>query len=143
MFKSILVVCTGNICRSPIAERILKNGLPGKNILSAGVGAMVDHPADPSAVIISEINNLSLEGHSAKQLTDAMSKEFDLILVMDKQHIEKISRIAPEARGKTMLLGHWIGNKEIPDPYRQSKEAFDFVYKLIDQACKTWIEKLR
>ncbi|WP_446668297.1 arsenate reductase/protein-tyrosine-phosphatase family protein, partial [Klebsiella pneumoniae] len=46
MFDSILIVCTGNICRSPIAERILRSLLPEKRIDSAGTGALVDHPAD-------------------------------------------------------------------------------------------------
>ena len=62
---------------------------------------------------------------------------------MDKSHLEQISKTVPEARGKTMLLGHWLGDKEIPDPYRKSLEAFKAVYKLIDQACETWISKIK
>ncbi|HBS3979132.1 TPA: protein tyrosine phosphatase, partial [Klebsiella pneumoniae] len=50
--------------------------------------------------------------------------------------------IAPEARGKTMLLGHWIGMKEIPDPYRKSDEAFESVYQLIEESCQCWADKL-
>jgi len=61
---------------------------------------------------------------------------------MEQEHLEQVSAIAPEARGKTMLLGHWIDKREIPDPYRKSDEAFDSVYKLIDQACQSWVEKL-
>lgn len=143
MFNSVLVVCTGNICRSPIAERILKKMLPDKNVRSAGVGALVDHSADPMAVKVSKDNGVSLEGHLGTQFTCSLSRDYDLILVMEKAHLEQVSRIAPHARGKTMLLGHWIGNKEIPDPYKQSKEAFEFVYQLIDEACLSWIDKLR
>ena len=143
MFDSVLVVCTGNICRSPMGERILQSLLPEKIIKSAGVGALVGHPADPLALQVSNEKGINLEGHSGTQFTSAMSIEYDLILVMDKNHIEQVSKIAPHARGKTMLIGRWIGNKEIPDPYKQSKEAFEFVYQFIDDACHSWAQRLR
>ncbi|HBZ3706679.1 protein tyrosine phosphatase [Klebsiella pneumoniae] len=143
MFDSILVVCTGNICRSPIGERILRKEFPNKKIDSAGIGALVDHPADDSAILVAEENGISLSNHRGKQFTSSLSRSYDLILVMDKEHLEGISRIAPEVRGKTMLLGHWLGGKEIPDPYRKSIDAFRSVYQLIDCACKTWVPKLK
>lgn len=142
MFDSILVVCTGNICRSPIAERYLRRALPEKKIDSAGVGALVDHDADASAVKIAEKHGLSLAGHKARQFTSAIGRQYELILVMEKNHLEAISKISPEARGKTMLLGHWLQHREIPDPYRKSEEAFASVYKLIELAGQSWIAKL-
>lgn len=142
MFDSILVVCTGNICRSPIGERLLRKKLPGKKIDSAGTGALVDKPADKSAQAIATQNELSLDGHLGRQYNAAMGREYDLILVMERTHLEHIGRVSPEVRGKTMLLGHWMGQKDIPDPYRQGKEAFEFVYQLIEQSCQQWAEKL-
>ena len=62
---------------------------------------------------------------------------------MEKNHLEQIGRIAPEARGKTMLFGQWLNMREIPDPYRKSDEAFSSVYQLIEQAGLCWAEKLR
>ena len=106
MFDSILVVCTGNICRSPIGERYLRSVLPGKKIDSAGTGALVGHEADASAKRIAEIHGLSLDAHSGKQFTASLGRQYDLILVMERTHLEQIGRIAPEARGKTMLFGH-------------------------------------
>ncbi|WP_130934498.1 arsenate reductase/protein-tyrosine-phosphatase family protein, partial [Klebsiella pneumoniae] len=103
MFDSILVVCTGNICRSPIGERYLRKYLPTKKIDSAGTGALVDRCADPSAEKISLQNDLSLAGHKARQFTSELARKYELILVMDKTHIEEIGKLAPEARGKTML----------------------------------------
>jgi protein-tyrosine phosphatase len=103
---------------------------------------MIDYPADPSAVRVAEKNCLLLENHKGKQFTSAMGHQYDLLLVMERVHIEQVSRIAPEVRGKTMLLGHWMEGKEIPDPYRKSDEAFDLVFHLIDQCCKTWSDKL-
>lgn len=142
MFDSILIVCTGNICRSPIAERMLRQILPDKKIDSAGVRALVGHAADETASLISERNGLSLKEHVGQQFSTSLAREYDLILVMEKEHIEKVSEIAPEARGKTMLLGYWLGKKEIPDPYRKSYEAFKSVYGNIDLACQSWIGKL-
>ncbi|MBS0857083.1 MULTISPECIES: protein tyrosine phosphatase [unclassified Tatumella] len=142
MFNSILVVCTGNICRSPIGERLLRQALPDKTIDSAGVGALVDHEADSSAIAVAGQHQLSLQGHKARQFTGRLGRQYDLILVMEKHHIEQVTRIAPEARGKTLLIGHWLENKQIPDPYRQSMEAFEFVYQLLDQACQRWAGKL-
>ena len=142
MFESILVVCTGNICRSPIAERLLRRSLPVKKVDSAGVGALVDKPADDSAMRIADKHGLSLEGHKARQFSASLGRQYQLILVMEQQQLEQVSKVAPEARGKTMLLGHWLGGKEIPDPYRKSDEAFDSVYQLIYLACQCWTEKL-
>lgn len=142
MFDSILVVCTGNICRSPIGERYLQKLLPDKKIASAGVGALKNHDADENAVNIALKHDLSLDGHKGKQFTASLARQFDLILAMEKSHIEQISRIAPEVRGKTMLFGQWIGMRDIPDPYQKSEEAFTSVYDLIEQASKRWAEKL-
>ncbi|HDV1880273.1 TPA: protein tyrosine phosphatase, partial [Escherichia coli] len=130
MFNSILVVCTGNICRSPIGERYLRSLLPNKKIDSAGTSALVDHAADESAILVASSHGISLDGHVAKQFTSSLGRQYDLILVMEKYHIEQIGRVAPEARGKTMLFGHWLNQRDIPDPYRKSNEAFLSVYKL-------------
>lgn len=142
MFNSILVVCTGNICRSPIAERILRNLLPEKKIDSAGTGALVDHPADSSAIEVSFKHGLSVDNHKGKKVSSRLAQQYDLILVMEKLHMEKICEISPESRGKIMLLGHWDNQREIPDPYRKSQEAFESVYKLIENACLSWAKKL-
>ncbi len=142
MFDTILVVCTGNICRSPIGERFLRQVLPNKKIDSAGTSALVEHSADDSAIRIAEKHGISLEGHKGQQFTSKLARQYDLILVMEKCHLEQIGRSAPEVRGKTMLFGQWLNQKEIPDPYRKSDEAFASVYELIEQAGLLWAEKL-
>ncbi|OAN13531.1 protein tyrosine phosphatase [Photobacterium jeanii] len=142
MFNKILVVCVGNICRSPSGEYILKKLLPNKIIASAGVGALVGKAADNMACQVAEEHDLSLDGHVAQQLTSELCRDFDLILVMEKGHIDAVANIAPEVRGKTMLFGQWIGQQDIPDPYRQSREAFDHAYRLINEAAQAWAKKL-
>lgn len=142
MFNAILVVCTGNICRSPTGERMLRRWLPGKTIESAGTAALVGHGADAAAMRIASRHCISLEGHHGRQFTAELSSQYDLILVMEQEHIKQITRIAPEARSKSMLLGHWLNQAEIPDPWRKSDEAFDHVFQLMTQSCQAWASKL-
>ncbi|MFP1725511.1 protein tyrosine phosphatase [Lonsdalea quercina] len=142
MFNSILVVCVGNICRSPTGERLLKHALPGKTVASAGLGALVGNPADRMANEVAAQHGLSLEGHSARQLTGALCRQFDLILVMEKGHIDAVGRLAPEVRGKTMLFGHWLNQQEIDDPYRRSRETFEMVYTQLEQSAHQWVQAL-
>ncbi|USD65127.1 low molecular weight phosphotyrosine protein phosphatase [Vibrio sp. SCSIO 43136] len=146
MFNKILVVCVGNICRSPIGERLLQSMLPNKQVASAGLASkkskLEGKPADEMAIEVATEHGVSLDGHGSQQLTAALCAQYDLILVMEKGHMEALTQIAPEARGKTMLFGQWIGQKDIPDPYRQSKEAFDYAYELIEKSANAWKAKL-
>ncbi|MNN68413.1 Low molecular weight protein-tyrosine-phosphatase etp [compost metagenome] len=72
-----------------------------------------------------------------------MLRESDLVLVMEKRHLQGVSQIAPEARGKTFLLGKWQDDREIPDPYRQSEAAFEHAYALIKEGVDTWSKRIR
>ncbi|HHX8489659.1 TPA: low molecular weight phosphotyrosine protein phosphatase [Vibrio diabolicus] len=146
MFSNILVVCVGNICRSPTGERLLQSLLPNKHVASAGIAVDKSHltgkAADDMATTIANEHGVSLDGHEARQLTPELCAQYDLILVMEKGHLEALTKVAPEARGKTMLFGQWINEKNIPDPYRQSREAFEHAYTLIEKASKAWSQKL-
>ncbi|MHA2771276.1 polysaccharide biosynthesis tyrosine autokinase [Vibrio harveyi] len=123
MFSNILVVCVGNICRSPTGERVLQQLLPNKTISSAGIAVeksrLTGKPADETATLIASEKGFSLENHQAQQLTAQLCAKQDLILVMEQGHIDALTEIVPEARGKTMLFGHWMNSVDIPDPYRQ------------------------
>jgi protein-tyrosine phosphatase len=142
MFESILVVCVGNICRSPIGERLLKNRLNSKSVESAGIAAVVGKPADKIAQSIAEGNQLSLGNHIARQLTKDMCRQNSLILVMEKRHVEDVCQLVPEVRGKIMLFSHWNGQKDIPDPFMKSREAFEIVYKMLDESAQKWAKVL-
>ena len=148
MFNSILVVCAGNICRSPTAEYLLKDKLAGNpqskqvKVSSAGLTALVGKGAEATASSIALTKNIDMSGHKGRQLSTALIAENDLILVMEQLHLTDLLSQYPQARGKTFLLGKWIDDTEIPDPYRQSHEAFDHVYQLIDRACTAWTKYL-
>jgi protein-tyrosine phosphatase len=148
MFNSILVVCAGNICRSPTAEYLFKDKLKVNlanspvNISSAGLTALVGKGAEATATSIALTKNIDMSAHKGRQLSSALIAENDLILVMEQRHLSDLLGQYPQARGKTFLLGKWIDDTEIPDPYRQSHEAFDHVYQLIDRACSAWTKYL-
>ncbi|MGE9549653.1 protein tyrosine phosphatase [Erwinia amylovora] len=142
MINSILVVCVGNICRSPTGERLLKTALPGKQVASAGLSAMVDHAADNTASSVASEHGLSLDGHVARQLTSGMCRDYDLLLVMEKKHVDLVNRINPSVRGKTMLFGHWLNQQEIADPYKKSRDAYEATYGLLENAAQKWVNAL-
>jgi len=143
MFNKILVVCVGNICRSPIGELLLQKHLPHLEVNSAGISALTGKPADPNSITVALEENIDLSQHIAQQLTAELIAEHDLILVMEKGHINAVTKLSPAARGKTMLFGQWNNQQEIPDPYRQSKEAFEFVYVMMSESALKWAEKLK
>ncbi len=120
--------------------------LPNKHVASAGIAVdksrLTGKAADEMATTIANERGVSLDGHEARQLTPELCAQYDLILVMEKGHLEALTKIAPEARGKTMLFGQWINEQNIPDPYRQSREAFEHAYTLIEKAAKAWSQKL-
>lgn len=147
-FSNILVVCTGNICRSPVAAALLKARVK-QNITSAGLGALVDQGVDPSAKALAEADGLDCSTHKARQITEDMIRKADLILVMSESQRRGIGQLVPAATGKTMLFGRWLGEdgmggrgEEIPDPYRKSDEAFAHVHRLLVRAADAWQKKL-
>lgn len=142
MFQNILVVCMGNICRSPTAERILQKKLPNHRISSAGINALAGKDADFQAIKTALKHGVIVAGHTARQLTPQMCDEADLILVMEPAHIDMVADIQPSARSKAILLAQWLPKKNIPDPFKQSSEMFEAVFLQIEQAADTWADKL-
>lgn len=142
MINSVLVVCTGNICRSPIGEGLLALRAPGVKVSSAGVGAMVGWPADELAVAVMKDRGHDIGAHRARQLTRALLAEYDLVLTLDQHHSDWINGRFPEYRGKVHKMLRWQQNADVPDPYRQPKAAFEQSYQLIDQGVTDWLKRL-
>ncbi|WP_079437532.1 low molecular weight protein-tyrosine-phosphatase [Zoogloea sp. LCSB751] len=145
MFHNILTVCTGNICRSPVAEYLLRHELQRAarpaEVRSAGIGALVNHAADDTALALMEARQVPMQAHRAQQIEREHTRWADLILVMEKHHLDYVLGLDPTARGKTFLLGHW--NKlEIPDPYRRGDAAHAAAYDLIHQQVLIWIKRI-
>lgn len=138
------MVCVGNICRSPAAEYLLRNhlGSRGMQVQSAGLSAIVDAPMDPTAAELLREAGVNASAHRARQVTPAMLRTADLILGMEKSHVLALGRMAPEASGKVFLLDKWLEARDIPDPYRQQRPAFEHVHALIDAGVTSWLPYL-
>ncbi len=140
MFDSLLTVCDGNICRSPTAAFMLARET-GKRVDSAGLVGLEGNDMDDTARSVAEANGLECPKHVARKLTAAICRDYDLILVMEQRQKDRIMAKMPEASGKVMLLGHWLG-RDIPDPYRKSREVYEETYRLIKEAVASWQGKL-
>ncbi|MCG5514347.1 low molecular weight protein-tyrosine-phosphatase [Ectothiorhodospira shaposhnikovii] len=145
MFKHLLILCTGNICRSPFAEACLRQQLEtaGRDVRveSAGIGALVGHPADEITRRLAADQGLSLEEHRAVQVTEDHVRRADLILVMEPVHRQYLLELSPSARGKVFLLGHW-SERVIEDPYRRSESVYQRVHEEIRQGVGEWLSRV-
>ncbi|MCM8594281.1 low molecular weight protein-tyrosine-phosphatase [Accumulibacter sp.] len=146
MFTRILTVCTGNICRSPAAQFLLRQRIEkaGRRVeaRSAGTGALVNHPAEEATSAMLGARGIDLSSHRASQLTPERLRWAELVLVMEKHHRDAVVTMDPTARGKTFLLGHWT-KTEIPDPYLRDDAAHAKALDLIEEAIEPWVSKLR
>lgn len=145
MFSNILIVCVGNICRSPMGEFLFRQKLEKYDmdisVSSAGLGALVGHSADDLAIEVMKENGVDISSHRARQLSDGLVRQNELILVMEYWQQKEIEGIYPYTRGRVHLLGKW-SSQEVEDPYQKPKEAFVEAFKEIDQLCQQWCEKL-
>ena len=135
----------GNVCRSPMAEALLCKRLADQNqniqIASAGVGALVGHDADDTAKELMNERGIDISEHRARQLNTELLSEYDLVLVMETEHLKAVHSIALSSKGKVHLLGKW-SDFEISDPYKQPRHEFEVALELIERGVNEWIEKI-
>lgn len=141
--KNILVVCTGNICRSPTGEYLLKKELgEGFNVMSAGLGALVDHPAHEISQKIAMQHGIDMSAHRARQINLDILKWADLVLVMENGHKTELQRRYPELGDKVHRYGE-AQQVDIPDPYRRPESAFVLAWNFISKLTPYWVEKIK
>ena len=145
MFHKIILICTGNICRSPIAEALLRDRLPGTDIqvFSAGTAAMLNCPADPLSQLVMQENGYDISTHRAQQATPLLLTSMDLILTLDQTHHDWILSRFSQLQGRTHKLGRWSKNADIGDPYKRPKEAFERAFSEISRGVDEWVKRIR
>lgn len=144
-FRTILVLCEGNHCRSPLAEVLLRKALPEEvQVLSAGLRALVDVPADSEIRRLAASVGAPLEDHRGCQVDAALALSADLILVMDEAQRHEFGEGIPVARGRIFLLGHWLepDRREIPDPHGRDLLAMSDCLQHIQEAVAAWLPRL-
>lgn len=142
------MVCLGNICRSPLAEGILKSKVDPDTVYvdSAGTGGYhIGNPPDPRSIEVARNHGLDIEKQRCRQFSSADFENFDLIYAMDRSNYANIVALAssPTEKDKVKLLLEEVelSTKEVPDPYWDD-DGFEKVYQLIDTACDAIAKKL-
>ena len=139
--KSILTVCVGNICRSPMASGLLKMHLPDFDVSSAGIGALIGSSADPTAVELMRSIDIDISRHVARQVNWKMCSESDLVLVMEEGHKKHLESIYPAIRGKIFMVCGG-SKKNVPDPYKKNIRDFEYSLELIQEGVQYWVDRL-
>lgn len=150
MPTKILMVCLGNICRSPLAEGILKSKLSKNNFIvdSAGTGGWhAGEKPDKRSIAIAKQKGLDISQQKARQFSDKDFKKFDYIYAMDMSNYKNILSLAENEADKTkvtLILNELFPgeNVEVPDPYYGGVDGFENVYNMLDKACDVIAEKL-
>lgn len=150
--RSLIFVCTGNICRSPLAKIYADHALQGAGLASRfvtdSVGTHAYHqgqPADPRSVRIAEEFSLDLAAHSARRVQPA-DFQAEFLLVMDLYNLQNLRRIAPPERlGRVKMLMEFAGQPklEVPDPYTGDLDDFRYSFELIRQGIDGLIKSLQ
>ncbi len=148
----ILVVCSGNICRSPTAEGVLRQALDGAGVAahveSAGTnGYHIGDGADPRAVAAASRRGVDISDHAARQVRKDDFKSFDLILACDNGHLSSLERLRPKkAAARLEMLMSFAADSavgEVPDPYYGDERDFEFALDLIETAAAGLADTLK
>jgi protein-tyrosine-phosphatase len=147
--KQILFVCSGNTCRSPLAEALARQLLPGRagldvEVASAGTSALDGGPASGFSIEVAEAHGLDLSQHRSRILDRAMVRDADLIVTMGVRHRDTVGALDPDALEYTYLLtnfsDHWHG--EVPDPIGSGREVYERTYLIIRDCIESMAGRL-
>lgn len=142
--RSVLVLCHGNICRSPLAAALLLRRRPDLTVGSAGLAAGEGAPADPLAIRAALDWSIDLSAHRSRPISAPLVAEADLVLVMEASQALTMRAYGPEAVKKTRLLGDFLrrGPFRILDPWGLSYPVFRATFARIDAAVSGLAERL-
>lgn len=150
MSVKILMVCLGNICRSPLAEGILASKLPKEKftIDSAGTGSWhIGHAPDTRSIAVAKKNKLDISKQKGRQFQTSDFETYDYIYVMDKSNYDDVIAMSSTTEHKSkvqIILNELFPNEnvDVPDPYFGMPNGFNIVYKMLDDVCEIIAQKL-
>ena len=143
--RRILVLCHGNICRSPYLEAVLQRGLPDVAVTSAGfVGSCRAVP--PNSIALSAERGLDLTRYRSRPITQGSAGDADLVIVMDPEQARRVVRMFGVKRGRIIIAGdlepRFQGSRDIRDPWNESIEIFRSSFDRLDRCAATVISVL-
>jgi protein-tyrosine phosphatase len=149
MKTKVLMVCLGNICRSPLAEGILKSKVDSNAIFvdsSGTAGYHVGHQPDKRSIAVAQKHGIDISSQKCRQFSKNDFIEFDWIYAMDKNNFTNILNLASsekdEKKVRLLLDEVDLGFNEVPDPYYGGADGFEEVYHMINRACEAIAKKL-
>ena len=152
MTPSILFVCLGNICRSPLAEGVFRDMAAREGVAvevdSAGTGDWhLGHPPDKRAQAVAAKNTVDIGGLRARLVTPDDFRRFDYIVAMDASNLANLEAMRPEgakaAVARLLDYAEEAGVPDVPDPYHGGPEGFDETYRLVVAGAKGLLEHIR
>ena len=144
--RSILFVCTGNICRSPTAEGVLRR-LAEKESIAIRVESRGTHdyhvgePPDERAQHHAKRRGYDLSAQRARHISERDFEEFDLVVAMDRGHLRILQRLCPPQHARKLRL--FLQENDVPDPYYGGPEGFERVLDLVEAACRSLLAEIR
>lgn len=146
----VVMVCLGNICRSPLAEGLLKSKVDASKVKVDSAGTSnyhIDDAPDPRSVAVAKKHDLDITTQRGRQFIPEDFKEFDHIYVMDNSNYEDVIKLAPSAEAKEkveIILNKLFPNEnaDVPDPYHGGEHGFENVYQMLDEATEVIAKEL-
>lgn len=149
--KRVLMVCLGNICRSPLAEGILKSKIDTNNILveSAGTGSWhIGELPDQRSIEVAQDHQIDITYQRCRKFIYSDFEDYDLIYVMDRSNLADVLSLAQNEQDRQkvqMILNeiYYGQNIDVPDPYYGGDGGFENVFQMLDEACEVISNKLK
>lgn len=150
--ERVLFVCLGNICRSPLAEGVMRHlveerGLEDRiDVDSAGTGAWhVGEAPDPRSIDVAARNGVSLDGQRARKVRPSDFRDFTRVIAMDGANLRDLRGIAPEDAPAELHMLRDLdpeGSGDVPDPYYGGDDGFDRVYEMVHRSCAALLDEI-